>query len=264
VPCDFWEALRPQLDRVRPGLAFMAEADAPGLLARAFDIDYAWDFYHVMSDALSGRTPASSVRQVWERAEAAYPRGALRLRFSDNHDQLRATAQYGLPAALAASAVMFTMDGVPLLYNGMEIADTTESAAPALFERRPVAWEMAERRPLVTPYYQALAALRREHPAFTRGSLRWLSNDDEQRVLSYERAGAGETLIVVVNLSSQNYAGVVQVAAGEYREITPAARPTAAKPAPPAIGSRAPVLPAVSLAAWEFKVFSRVSQSDRQ
>ena len=263
VPRDFWESLRPELDRVRPGLAFMAEADDPALLVRAFDIDYAWDFYHAMSDALSGRAPASLVREVWERAEARYPRGALRLRFSDNHDQLRATGQFGSPAALAASAVMFTLDGVPLLYNGMETGDTTESTAPALFERHPIAWEMAERRPQVTPYYKALVALRRAHPALTRGALRWLRNDDEQRVLSYERAGVGETLVVVVNLSSRNYAGIVETAAGEYREITPAARATAAASASKeAVRRTATTLPAVFLAPWEFRVFSRVSPAN--
>ena len=250
VPRDFWESVRTQFDRVRPGLAFMAEADDPGLLARAFDIDYAWDFYHAMSAALSGQAPASSVREAWERAQARYPRGALRLRFSDNHDQLRATAQFGLPAALAASAVVFTLDGVPLLYNGMEVGDTTESAAPALFERAPIAWEMAERRPHVTPYYRALVSLRRAHPALTRGALRWLRNDDEQRVLSYERAAPGETLVVVVNLSSRSYAGIVESAAGDYREITPNA------------AARAATLPAVFLAPWEFRVFSRVSPAN--
>jgi glycosidase len=250
VPTDFWESVRPELDRVRPGLAFLAEADDPALLRNAFDVDYAWDFYHAMSDALAGRAPASSVRAVWERAEASYPRGALRLRFSDNHDQLRATAQSGLPAALAASAVMFTLDGVPLLYNGMEVGDTTESAAPALFERAPILWEMAERRPKVAPYYRALAALRRAHPAFTRGAVRWLRNSDEQRVLSYERAGAGETLVIVVNLSSLSYSGVVETAAGEYRDITPDW---------PSTGKRAATLPAVFLAPWEFRVFRRVT-----
>jgi glycosidase len=250
VPRDFWESARAQFDRVRPGLAFMAEADDPGLLARAFDIDYAWDFYHAMSAALSGRAPASSVREVWERAEARYPRGALRLRFSDNHDQLRATGQFGLPAALAASAVVFTLDGVPLLYNGMEVGDTTESTAPALFERAPIAWAMAERRPHVAPYYRALTALRRAHPALTRGAVRWLRNDDEQRVLSYERAAPGETIVVVVNLSSRAYAGIVDSAAGEYREITPNA------------AARSATLPTVFLAPWEFRVFSRVSPAN--
>ena len=68
VPRDFWESVRPQLDRVRPGLAFMAEADDPALLNRAFDIDYAWDFYHAMSDVLSGpRTRLIRARGVGAR-----------------------------------------------------------------------------------------------------------------------------------------------------------------------------------------------------
>jgi len=246
VPTDFWESLRPELDRVRPGLAFLAEADDPALLNKAFDIDYAWDFHHAMSEALVGTEPASNVRQVWQRAEARYPRGALRLRFSDNHDQLRTTGQAGLPAALAASAVMFTLDGVPLLYNGMEVGDTTESAAPALFERMPISWEMAERRPQVNSYYRALAALRHAHPALTRGSVRWLRNSDEARVLSYERGASGESLVIAVNLSSQPWSGLVDVPAGEYEDITPEnAQRTAA-------------LPSLFLAPWQFRIFRRV------
>jgi len=249
VPRDFWESVRAELDKVKPGIALLAEADDPALLQRAFDIDYAWDFYHAVSDALVGRKPASFVRETWERAAAAYPRGALRLRFSDNHDQLRATAQAGLPAAMAASAVMYTLDGVPLLYNGMEVGDTTESAAPALFEKMPIAWDMAERRPQVAPYYRALAALRRAHPAFSRGTVRWLRNGDESRVLSWERNGAGESVVVAVNLSSLPFVGLVEVPAGEYRDITPdsAKIRTGAWP------------PAVFLAPWEFRVFRRVS-----
>ena len=259
VPTDFWEAVRPELDRVRPGLALLGESDDPALMRKAFDIDYAWDFYHAMSDALTGRAPASTVREVWEKAEAKYPQGALRLRFSDNHDQLRTTGQAGLPAALAASAVMFTLDGAPLLYNGMEVGDGTESAAPGLFERAPIAWEMAERRPQVTPYYRALATLRRAHAAFTRGAVHWLRNGDEKRVLSYERALAGESLVVAVNLSSMPYAGTVDMPAGQYREITPDWRSAAGVSPTPQDARRTAALPALFLAPWEFRVFRRVT-----
>jgi glycosidase len=257
VPADFWEAVRPELDKVRPGLAFLAESDDPALLNKAFDIDYAWDFYHAMSDALVGRAPASKVRETWERALEKYPRGALRLRFSDNHDQLRTTGAAGLPAAMAASAVMFTLDGAPLLYNGMEVGDGTESAAPGLFERAPIAWEMEERRPQVAPYYRALATLRRTHPALTRGTVRWLGNGDETRVLSFERAGAGESLVVAVNLSSQPFAGTVAAPAGTYREITPTV-PSAVPVSPaPRDSRRTAALPALVLGPWEFRVFRR-------
>ena len=57
----------------------------------------------------------------------------------------------------AASAVMFTLDGVPLLYNGMEVGDTVESLAPALFEHAPIQWQVAERRPHVEAFYRQLA-----------------------------------------------------------------------------------------------------------
>jgi cyclomaltodextrinase len=248
VPTDYWEELRPKLDAVRPGLAFLAESDDPTLLERAFDIDYAWDFYHAMSDALAGRKPASAVRETWQTAAAKYPRGALRLRFSDNHDQLRTTGQAGLPAALAASAVMFTLDGVPLLYNGMELGDTVESAAPALFEDAKIQWEMAERRPQVAPYYQALSTLRRRHAAFTRGEVRWLGNADETRVLSYERSGAGESLVVVANLSSRGFSGAVDAVAG-YADVTPSEARLA--------GKADATLPAITLSPWEFRVFRR-------
>jgi glycosidase len=141
----------------------------------------------------------------------------------------------------------------------MEVADGTESAAPGLFERAPIAWEMAERRPQVTPYYRALATLRRTHPALTAGAVRWLKNGDEQRVLSYERATAGESLVVAVNLSSEAFAGTVGVPAGEYREITPDARPAApVSPAPQDV-RRSAALPALFLAPWEFRVFRRVT-----
>jgi glycosidase len=251
VPTDFWEALRPELDRVRPNLAFLAEADDPALLRNAFDIDYAWDFYHVVAEALAGKAPASQIRTTWETAAAKYPRGALRLRFSDNHDQLRTTGQAGLAAALAASVLMFTLDGVPLLYNGMEVGDTTESAAPALFERTPIQWEMAERRPKVEGFYRSLAALRRTHPAITRGTVRWLRNSDEQRVVSFERASGNESLVVVINLSSRSYAGVVDAAPGKYRDVTPDAAGRGAA------ATDAGALPAVFLGPWDFRVFSR-------
>ena len=74
------------------------------------------------------------MRDEWEVERAAYPRGALHMRFSENHDEKRAIARFGERGALAAAAWVFTSDGIPLLYNGQEAGDVTESGAPALFE----------------------------------------------------------------------------------------------------------------------------------
>lgn len=247
VPTDFWEQARTELDAVKPGLLMLAEWDDPALMARAFDVDYAWKGYAALADAIAGRAPASAVRAQWERENAQYERGALRMRFSDNHDQTRAITRFGESAALAASALIFTLDGVPMLYNGMEVGDTVESSAPALFEKLPINWLSAERRPQFPRVYRQLIELRRARSSLTGGEVIWLHNSDEARVLSYSRRDEKETLLVAVNLSSQPFVGVVEGGDSRYVDITPT----------PDTGQseRGAALPALALSPWGYRVF---------
>ena len=246
VPRAFWDEARARLAKLKPELVMLAEADQPDLEVNAFDVDYSWKLYHSMSDVIQGRQPADAIVATWRDDERHYPKGALRMRFSDNHDQLRAFAQFGVPAALAASALVFTLDGVPMLYNGMEVGDGTESAAPALFERLPIFWPGGQLRPVIPASIAALIALRRSHPALTRGGVSWLSNTDSQRVVTFLRRAADETLLIAINLSSQPVSGRIDGLRGEFDDITPAATPPTAAPARP---------PALQLAAWEYRVY---------
>ncbi|HEY9282020.1 MAG TPA: alpha-amylase family glycosyl hydrolase [Pyrinomonadaceae bacterium] len=252
VPTDFWEQARAELERVKPDIVMLAESDRPELLVRAFDLDYSWPLHSTMNDVLQGRKPASAFRATWEADAAKYPRNALRMRFSDNHDERRAIARFGEQAALAASALVFTLDGVPMLYNGMEVGDTTESGAPALFERLPVFWRIAERRPEFPRFYKSVTALRRAHPALRRGELIWIKNSDESRLVTFLRRDQGEELLVAINFSSQPFGGTVESPGGApYAEVTPGSTPqssAAAEVAGP---------PALSLGPWGFKVYKR-------
>jgi glycosidase len=251
VPTDFWEQARAALEQVKPDVILLAEAAEPELLVKAFDFDYAWPFHAALTDVIQGRAPASELRAVWERERARFPRGARHMFFSDNHDERRAIARFGEGGALAASALVFTLDGVPMLYNGMEVGDTAESGAPALFERVPIFWPVAERRPRFRPFYRALAALRREHVALREGDLVWLRNSDETRLVTFARRGAGEEIVVALNLSNRAFVGTVEAAAGDgLVEVTPAALTAASAAAPAA-------LPALSLDAWGVRVFRR-------
>src|SRR4029453_4760232 len=107
--------------------------------------------------------------------------------------------RFGRPPPLAASALTFTLDGVPLLYNGMEVGDTTESGAPALFEKLPIFWPIATRRPEFPRFYKQMMALRRSSASLRRGSLEWLRNSDEARVSTYIRRPADEEVLVAIN-----------------------------------------------------------------
>jgi cyclomaltodextrinase len=261
VPTDFWEQARAELERIKPDIVMLAEADKPELIVRAFDLDYSWALHSTLTDVLQGRKSAAAIREVWESDAAKYPRGALRMRFSDNHDERRAIARFGEPAALAASALMLTLDGVPMLYNGMEVGDTTESGAPALFYRLPVFWPVAERRPEFPRFYHQMIALRKTRAALRGGELVWLHNSDESRVVSFLRRGAGEEIVVAINFSTQPFVGTIEAPNGAvFTDITPDT-PEPLKPdAPPSerdTRARTSGLPAVALDAWGYRIFRR-------
>jgi glycosidase len=250
VPTDFWEQARAELSAQKPDIVMLAEWDDPALLAKSFDVDYAWKGYHALSEVLQGRSPATAVRDEWRASAAAYERGALRMRFSDNHDQNRAIASFGEPAALAASALIFTLDGVPMLYNGMEVGDTAESGDPALFEKLPILWSIGKRRPQFAAFYPQIIALRKAHPALTAGDVVWVRNSDESRVVTFLRRSAGESLLIAINLSNQPFVGLVEAGDTGFSDITPSG-------IAPAAPKRESALPALSLAAWEFRVFRK-------
>ena len=261
VPTDFWEDVRPALERVRPDLFMLAEWSAPDLMPRAFDADYGWPFHAALTRVLSTGAAASEIRKTWEDEQRGFPRGSLHLRFSDNHDERRAIARFGEPAALAAAALVMAMDGVPLVYNGMEIGDTAESGGPALTERLPIFWPGVERRPEFPVAFRSLVALRRAHPALRRGDTAWVRSSDDDRVVSFVRRGAGEEVLVAVNLSSRPWTGTLDLPdANGYAEITPAV-PLPQQPGgavPPRL-RRDDTPPAIGLDSWGFRMFRRAA-----
>ena len=261
VPADFWENVRAELDKIKPDIVMLAEGHKAELLLKAFDFDYSWPLHSTLTNVLQGRASAADLRLEWEKEFDAWPAGSLHMRFSDNHDERRAIARFGEPGALAASALMFTLDGVPLLYNGMEVGDTAESGAPALFERLAIFWPIAERRPEFPRFYKQLMALRRSSNALRRGSVDWLGNSDESRVLTYLRRAAGEEILVAINLSNRKFAGTVNIGnRGTFVDVTPDVDPPLPPDAPAperAARKRSVDLPKLSLDAWGYRIFRR-------
>ena len=220
VPTDFWETARAEVDKIKPDTIWLAEWESPDLLVKAFNLGYSWRNHATLDKVLHGEQPASEIRKTWEAQKKEFPQNFLLMRFSDNHDERRAIARFGERGALAAQTLAFTMDGVPLIYNGMEAGDTTESGFPALFEKMPIFWDAAVRRPEFPKFYKGMIDLRKNSIALRRGDLKWLKNSDESRVLTFSRTSGGETVVVAVNLTSQPFFGAVE-ASGAFEEITP-------------------------------------------
>jgi cyclomaltodextrinase / maltogenic alpha-amylase / neopullulanase len=167
---------------------------------KAFDLDYGWG--HKWDNA-------AQVRKQWEKMHDERPRGGARfIRFIDNHDiandsyDNRIEKAWGGRRVEAALVAIFTLDGVPMLYNGQEVADT---ARHSIFGRLPIDWARGD-----TPIGRArrafctkLGAMRHTERALTHGAVVWLDNDRPDAVLSFLRRVPGEEILSVVNLSDR-------------------------------------------------------------
>ncbi len=210
VPTSFWEQARAELVKTKPDIIMLAEASKPELLLKAFDVDYSWPLLGTLNKVLLNGAPASDLKKSWDESLRQFPQGSLHMRISDDHDEARAVARYGIKGALAASVLMFTLDGVPLLYNGMEVGDATESGDPALFEKMPVFWHPKERLPLRKIYHD-LIALRKEYAPFSNDRVIWLHNSDDTSLVTFMRLDGKDEFVVAINFSNRPTIGWVEV-----------------------------------------------------
>ena len=254
VPTDFWEQARPEIEKIKPSIFMLAEADKPELMVKAFDSDYSWGVMHAINDTFQGKKPATEVRKQWESERARFPQGSLHMRVADDHDELRLIARVGDRASLAAQALVYTLDGLPLVYNGMEVGDTAESADPALFEKVPITWGIARKRPAFPRFYREMAKLRKKNAAFTHGDLTWLNNSYEQHVISYLRSTGSNGIAVVVNTSGMPITVAVNAPHDRWLDVTPDLSKDAVDAA------NAPVsLKNIALEPWGFRILRKAA-----
>ncbi len=255
VPTDFWENARKELDRAHPGLLMLAEASKPELLRSAFNLDYSWPLMATLNNVIEHGAPATSVRATFEHEQQSFPQHSMHMRMFDDHDEQRALARYGIGGSLAAAALIFTSDGVPMIYNGMEASDPTESGAPALFEPLKIWWQAGEMRPQFPAFYNFIIPFREHQPALLHGETVWVHNSDEAHVVSYLRRTATEEFLITINLSNVPFRGSVEATTGPWSEVE---IPTASrKHAGAPIANHPIALPFLSLDAFGLRIFHR-------
>ncbi|MFZ2643675.1 MAG: alpha-amylase family glycosyl hydrolase [Verrucomicrobiia bacterium] len=222
IPLDFWETARERLEKIRPDVGMLAEGTRKADQLKAFDLDYGW------GSAFKAWDNAAAIRKQWEKARDERPRGGAKfIRFIDNHDVAndsyndRIDKTWGSARVNAALVALFTLDGVPFLYNGQEVADT---ARHSIFGRLPVDWANGEtvagRERFA--FCQKLCAMRRSEPALTQGDVVWLNNDAPEAVLSFLRTHGDRQILTLINLTSGPVNVKVQGLTGAFKPLVAA------------------------------------------
>jgi len=196
VPRDFWDWAVPQLKKIKADIFLLAEWESPLLHLRAFHASYDWSLFELMKLVCGGELPVRRLAEWIQLKNSTYPQNALFMRFLENHDKERAAKIFG-KALLPFLVFIFTIDGLPLIYNGQEIGAT---AYLNLFEKDEIAW--GQKKEALYAALKRLIFLRRKYTALSSKSYRFEFLPDAPELL-YMVRGRKEKLLVLINFGRQ-------------------------------------------------------------
>lgn len=208
VPLDFWDSVRTRLEVLNPRIAMLSEGERPEDQLKAFDINYGFTWFRTLSSIFDKNASVSLLRSTWNRMTSVRPQGARFIRFIDTHDVSndswydRIEERWGFKGVNVALVLNFTINGVPFIYNGQEIADKSRNS---IFGDLPVDWSNGNTKEGKErfSFLKELINIHKKERALTNGILSWIDNNDPDGVLSFERNYKGERIWVIVNLKNQ-------------------------------------------------------------
>ena len=245
VPVDFWVEAVSTCQKVNPELVMIDEGTNPEWLAKAFDAGYAglWSYYlrrtlipEVAPDWLhKPNRPLPELMNDVRAYEAKVQKDVLMFTFVDNHDtatddwDLRFDRVLPVDAGNAAFVLTFLRRGLPLIFNGNEIADDSRNSFFGPVEHparanKTIDWARAlqpdgqKRLALI----RKLSKLRHDDPVFYDGAMDWVTEGEAQDVIAFVRRLGDRKVFVAANLKAKDAAfkpGDKRCAYNHYREF---------------------------------------------
>jgi glycosidase len=200
VPFDFWKQAIASLRSISSRkLLMFAEGSRADHFTAGFDMKFGFAFYSKLKDIYANRKSATEITGINESEYANAKDESRVVRYITNHDVNLSdgTPQQlfnGTNGSLAAFVVAAYMKGVPMIYNGQEIA---YSKRISYFQRDPITWTP---NPAVTEAYKKILSFRNSSEAIRRGQLFSYNSDD---VVAFSKQKESEKVFVLVNLRNR-------------------------------------------------------------
>lgn len=222
VPIDFWVEAVTACQKVNPELVMINEGTKAEWLEKAFDACYAWPWSFTVREriaAVGNRSLPERMAEV-RTYEENVPKEALMFCFLDNHDtaaddwERRFDRTLPVEAGNAAFVLTFLRKGLPLIFNGNEIADNSLNSFFGPVEHparaaKTVDWARAlqpdgqKRLALI----RELAKMRHEDPIWSEGDMAWVTDGEKNGIIAFTRTLGTRTILVAANLTNQTANG---------------------------------------------------------
>jgi len=206
VPLDFWEDVYNDLSKIKNDIFLLAEWESANLHPTAFHATYDWSTHFVLEDIFKGKRPAKDAITWVIEKEANYPRNAVPMRFTENHDFIRTRDKFGENSFYPFEVFNFIVYGLPLIYCGQEMG---LKKTPNLFEEDPIDWSRGDNR--ILNFYKKLIRLRKKYPALASRELVPIGNDNPDKIVSIVKEDESQKILVILNFSKQDLTVKIEI-----------------------------------------------------
>ncbi len=201
VSIDFWEEARKELDKIKP-IYMVAEdgTNSDSLLNSAFDSNYNFELYDELKFAANMPNTADDIEKY---ICMEHPYGSFKMNFIDNHDKNTYNGtlkdRFGSEALGAFYTIIFTAEGMPLIYSGNEEDD---DISLEFFEKDNIDFGDYNYADLLTRLCNIKTENEPLYNGIYGGKIRIINNDNDN-ILSFERVKNGKKITVLVNVSDE-------------------------------------------------------------
>ncbi len=220
VPIDFWVEAVTRCRKENPDLVMINEGTKAEWLEKAFDACYAWPWsFSIRTILTPGCDGGNNLKTLPEKMaavreyEAKIPSDSTMFCFLDNHDtatddwEMRFDRVHPVEAGNAAFVLTFLRRGLPLIFNGNEIADNSLNSFFAPVEHPARAFKTVDWGRALQPAGQKrlalirrLSEIRHKDELFQDASMEWVTDGEAKSVVAFTRRAGGRRAFVAANL----------------------------------------------------------------
>lgn len=201
VSDSFWLKAIPVLKKEK-NIFMLAEGDKASMHVDGFDATYTWSDFSMMKLIAAGKRPASALDSVINKTDTTFPKNALRMYFTSDHDENSWNkADFAtMPGPSHAPFAVLTQTmkrSVPLIYSSQE---EPLLRAISFFEKDTIPFAKYAR----APFYKKLLNLHTSTPALAANAdFKKLVSSADDKIYAYTRSAKNSKVLVVLNLSNK-------------------------------------------------------------
>jgi hypothetical protein len=232
---EFVPELRAALKRIRPDILLLGEdkASRPDRFDNRWDVAYDWadgeswvsewlwqsSFSHDSNPTIFNGTSqwSNRLRAALNNRGNGWAPNAKVLRFIENNDTFRFVQHHNLAQTRMAAALLFSLPGVPLIYNGQEVGFSQHPWQQFTIYTAGSTIESRDTQGFF-PYYRHLVGLRNALPSLSGDGFQEITVNPlsvRSRTFAYRRWAGDEQVLAAINMSDNPASAILSLPVAE-------------------------------------------------